>query len=310
MIFHEIYGSYFQVVAEILAEAAASGERGRAEGTKLTPARIREIVEEKAFLESSLTIPDALRDGRWPLLRKDGSTPIRHAPERPLSTLEKRWLKAICADPRIQLFDPPVADLDDVTPLFEPDFFVWFDRYADGDPYEDPAYQEHFRMILLALREGRGLRVVFRGKGGMHEKEFAPERLEYSAKDDKFRLAARTGRGTPYLVNLARIQEVRLTERPEAVPGPDPKEKCSVTFLLTDDRNALERVMIHFSDLEKETVRLDEAHYRVTMTYRKDDETEVLIRILSFGPQIRVTAPESFIGLIKDRLNKQKVRTG
>ncbi len=40
--------------------------------------------------------------------------------------------------------------------------------------------------------------------------------------------------------------------------------------------------------------------------YDKDDETEMVIRILSFGPMIKVVQPEHFINLIKERLRKQK----
>ena len=38
----------------------------------------------------------------------------------------------------------------------------------------------------------------------------------------------------------------------------------------------------------------------------KDDETEMVIRILSFGPMIKVTAPQHFVELIKQRLIRQK----
>ena len=38
----------------------------------------------------------------------------------------------------------------------------------------------------------------------------------------------------------------------------------------------------------------------------KDDETEIVIRILSFSQMVKVVEPNSFIDLIKDRLLKQK----
>ena len=47
---------------------------------------------------------------------------------------------------------------------------------------------------------------------------------------------------------------------------------------------------------------------RCTMTlhYDKEDETEILIRVLSFGPMLRVVKPVAFINLIKSRLLDQK----
>ena len=79
----------------------------------------------------------------------------------------------------------------------------------------------------------------------------------------------------------------------------------TVTFELEDRRNAMERVLLHFSHLEKETKRLDKCRYRVTLKYDRQDETEMVIRILSFGSAIRVTEPESFVTLIRERIRKQ-----
>lgn len=44
----------------------------------------------------------------------------------------------------------------------------------------------------------------------------------------------------------------------------------------------------------------------MTIHYDKEDEIEMVIRILSFGPLIRVTAPQHFVDLIKQRLLEQK----
>ena len=78
-----------------------------------------------------------------------------------------------------------------------------------------------------------------------------------------------------------------------------------LVFLLWDERNALERVLLHFSHFEKETVRLGDREYQVTLRYEIADETELLIRVLSFGPMLRVTAPQRFIRLIRERLEQQ-----
>lgn len=45
-------------------------------------------------------------------------------------------------------------------------------------------------------------------------------------------------------------------------------KKRILVLELTDERNALKRVMLHFSHLEKETERLDDTHYRITLFYR------------------------------------------
>ena len=68
--------------------------------------------------------------------------------------------------------------------------------------------------------------------------------------------------------------------------------------------------MLHFSHLEKETERIDEQRYRLTLHYEKDDETELLIRVLSFGPVLKVISPNRFREKLKARIEKQmKLRT-
>jgi len=48
----------------------------------------------------------------------------------------------------------------------------------------------------------------------------------------------------------------------------------------------------------------------VKLLYETEDETEMLIRILSFGPMIKVLSPQNLIEQIKNRIEKQeKLRT-
>ncbi|MGN1019617.1 MAG: helix-turn-helix transcriptional regulator [Aristaeellaceae bacterium] len=295
MLFSEIYGSYYQTVAKILSRAVAGTLDGKA---------LQRIVQETAFAESPLTIPDALVSGQWPLLTRDYGTPLLREPAMPLTLLQKRWMKAILLDPRVQLFQPDATGLEDVAPLFRQEWLVYFDRYTDGDDYGDPGYISRFRTILTALREKRQLQLVFRdGRGNRHNTAVSPQYLEYSGKDDRFRLAAEGFR--PWIVNLSRIEDCRLLESAAFSTHQDFRHTRSLTLTLTDERGTLERVLLHFSHLEKETRRLDDTHYQLTLHYDQNDETEMLIRILSFGAMVQVIAPESFRDRIRQRLALQ-----
>ena len=191
-------------------------------------------------------------------------------------------------------------------PLFAPNQIVYFDRYTDGDPYGDPDYTAHFRLILQALREDRCLYICYAsGRGAQFKLLVKPRFLEYSEKDDRFRLVA-DGRKRRWTVNLRKITDCALSNTDMDMPVHAPKLE-SVTFELEDRRNAMRRVLLHFSHLEKETKRLDEHRYRVTLRYDKQDETEMLVRILSFGPVIRVTEPERFIELLRERIARQSL---
>lgn len=297
MLFSEIYGSYFQVVAAILDEAVKGC---------LSDKRMTELVSEKAFAESTLTIPSALKTGTCPLLKKDLSTVIRISPTTPLTLLQKRWLKALLQDPRIALFHPDPTGLEDIEPLYQADSFVFFDRYGDGDPYENPAYIANFRTALQAIREKKALRIRFRDRSGdRHSFVCLPHQLEYSAKDDKFRLLS-FGKGNSHTINLARVKSCTILEPLDTEERILPKSRtCELTMLLHDERNGLERVLLHFSHFEKETQRLNDRLYQIKLRYDPDDETELLIRVLSFGPVLEVIAPDTFIALIKQRLTNQ-----
>lgn len=297
MIFHEVYGTYYAVLSKLLGLAVDGG---------LTRDAMHHIIREQGFEESILTIPQNLEDQTWPLLEKDLTTPLLHKPERPLTTLEKRWMKALLSDPRIRLFDPPTEGLEDVEPLYPADAVVYFDRYLDGDPYDDPDYIAHFRTILRALREKRWLMVRFTGRNAVpHQWRCIPYHLEYSSKDDKFRMVSGNNR-TALSVNLARIQACELLEPcTEEEYQPKPMRRRKLVLELTDERNALERCMLHFSHLQKETERIGDKTYRLTLHYEKEDETELLIRVLSFGPVLKVISPEKFREKLLQRLNMQ-----
>lgn len=297
MVFHEVYSCYYNAVAGILAQALEAPVTGK---------DISQIVREKAFEESIAVIPGALKTKRWPLLDDTGATPLRHVPAMPLTTLQKRWLKALLADPRIALFDPPAEGLEDIEPLYTPDMLVYFDQYADGDPYDDPVYREHFRTILTALRKKYRIRVCFKGRRGNRQTWLCvPYRLEYSLKDDKFRLITSL-KGQQADINIARIKSIELLHPYTKAEYCPPKRRTETLVLdIIDQRNALERVMLHFSNLEKETQKLDDKHYRMTLHYDQEDETELVIRVLSFGPMVKVISPDPFVALICERLDRQ-----
>ena len=297
MLFSEIYGSYYATVAHVLSRAVEGGLSGE---------EISSIVQETAFGESLLTIPSALAKSRWPFLDHEYHTPIVHKPTMPVTALQKQWMKALLQDPRIRLFSPSEEGLENVEPLYDRNTFVFFDQYTDGDPYEDEEYIEHFQTVLQAMREKRKIRVRFRGnRNARHVYSCIPYRLEYSAKDDKFRLIT-SYQGYMLTINVARIRSVKLLElyTEDEYRPVDYLEK-SLVMELTDERNALERVMLHFSDLEKETVKLDDRHYRITIWYKQDDETEILVRIISFGPVLKIISPDSLVKQIRQRLDRQ-----
>lgn len=298
MVFSEIYSAYYNTVAQIIGQII-DGECDEKE--------LQKTVAQKAFGESFLTILPSLKSGKWQLMHPDMTTPLEHKPTMPLTLLQKQWLKAISLDPRFKLFGITLEGLEDVEPLFTSEDYYIYDKYSDGDDYCDEGYIRRFRTILSAIREGYPLRIELVNRFGKAANMRAvPKRIEYSAKDDKFRLVIAGGRRRT-MINLGRMTDCRRYYGDNVEQGEDEKSQIkTVTMTVIDERNALERVMLHFAHFEKRTERIDELHYRLTINYDKDDATELVIRILSFGPMIKVEEPQSFVDLVKDRLIRQK----
>ncbi|MEG2633284.1 MAG: WYL domain-containing protein [Oscillospiraceae bacterium] len=299
MIFSELYGAYYNTVAQILKTAVKH---------PILKEEMRAIIEDVAFSESILSIEPSLANESWQLLCPDGKSVLEHKPTMPLTVLQKRWLKAISIDPRMKLFDFDDSEFSDVSPLFTPDDIYIFDCYTDGDSFEDAEYIKTFRLILDAIRNRIPLSMEVKNrKGAKTHLSVMPEYLEYSEKDDKFRLIT-SGCRYGKVINLGRILsckpfsgETHVYQKKQTVSS-----NRYIIIELYDARNALERVLLHFAHFEKEAIQLDDKHYRIKINYNKDDETEMVIRVLSFGPFIKVSEPESFVNLIKERLEMQK----
>lgn len=316
-LFSEIYNCYYQVVEQILKQASQS---------PITRKEMEDIVQLYGYEESALIIVPKLIQGEWSLLEPvDGGfiSKTDNVRGMPLSSLQKSWIKAILADQRIRLFftesQMTLVEqyLGKVEPLFSMDDFFYYDQYADRDPYEEPRYQKYFRMALLAVKEHRVLKFSYlSGKQKLVEHSCLPCRIEYSSKDDKFRLlclhANSQGKWRLEIINMARI--LNLHETPYCVQNPPDintylqKSLCKepVVLHITNERNALERTMLHFASYEKRTERIEGTNqYLCSIYYDQAVETELLIQILSFGPVIKVLGPDSFLEQVRERVRKQ-----
>lgn len=297
MIFSELYSAYYNAVASVLTKAFEPDA---------TEAELRKQAAKSAFSESVLTIFPAMKSGRWPLLADDLSPLVKHVPTMPLTNLEKRWLKSISLDPRIKLFDAVFPDLEGVEPLFTPEDYRIFDQYGDGDPYEDEVYIKNFKTMHKAIREERPVRITMTNRHGRRAAvRFYPKGFEYSMKDDKIRVVVDGCRFKRF--NMGRIQTCEFyTGRGPWNETPEAERRKELVLTIVDRRNALERAMLHFAHFEKQAEKIDGDRYILRLKYYESDETEMVIRVLSFGPYVKVEEPQSFVNLIKERLILQK----
>lgn len=195
---------------------------------------------------------------------------------------------------------------DDIEPLFTSDDYYIYDKYGDGDPYEDEEYIERFRTILAAIKTKRNIKIeMINRKGNTVCSRCVPERMEYSEKDDKFRLI--TG-GCRFVktVNLARITKCQIYSGDTILTStPDEVKYETITLKVSEERNTLERCLMHFAHFEKRAEKVDD-HYLLHIKFNRDDEPEIVIRVLSFGPTVEVVGSENFKQLIINKLKSQK----
>ncbi len=317
-IFSEIYGAYFRIAAEALS-------RG-----KITDKELFEIISEKGFADSMLFVPEKLLPDKsgyspWGLLKRNEegtlSSVLRNAPPKLLTTLQKRWLKALLSDKRLSLFltdesfERLSERLADVKPLFDVRLFRFFDMFSDGDDYESEQYRLCFGKILSAVKSRELAEITFVSpKSGEKHGEYLPLRLEYSAKNDKFRvLCVLFANGRPVsgnTINIGRITDVRLTGKVRG-NNVDMKKyragsRCEVTVEVSSERSGIERFMTEFASYEKRSVYdMEAGKCTVEIWYDKQDETELLIRLLGFGPVLEILSPESFRQEAQRRVERQ-----
>ena len=315
-LFSEISNCYFQVIKSLIEKK-----------NYISESELNFRIKDGGFEESILYLLPKLTQGEWGFYEKrDGIFYSKLSTDFyvPLNHLQKSYLKAILLDDKMTLFlsDEQIAGLNtvfsDVEPLFTPEDFYYYDRFSDKDDYQNPDYRKHFRIIMSAIREHEYLDILYESRSGQEiHHHYLPCRLEYSIKNDCFRLLAvenHTNRNPRIeILNLERIRDVsksgitvkQLPDINRSLQRSYYKEP--VQIVIKNQRNALERTMLQFANYEKSTRKLDDNTYECLIYYNKKTETELLIEVLSFGPMIKVVGNEGFLRLIKERLSRQKI---
>ncbi len=316
-IFSEIYGTYFRIAAKLL------------ENEVIDEKTVRETVLRDGFRDSILFLPQKLIPSGedWGLFKRDNNNMLRRitkkAPEKVLTKLQKMWLKSKLSDPRIRLFleDNTITELEaelaDIKPLYRHEHFRLTDRYADHDDYSDEKYIANFHEALDAVKKRKIVDISFTSGHGKHVSgRFVMLKIEFSPKNGKFRAycykLSNDKIKNSGLINIGRIDKItdtgRIFRTPVSMDNYFSSRKCSTPAVIrvTNERNGVERFMLEFAPYAKHTVRdLEKNEYVVELWYDEQDETEVLIMLLSFGPVIEILGPEKLRSQAKERLDRQ-----
>lgn len=310
-LFSEIHSTYYQITEKILKRKS------------VTKADIMEIIREYGFSETMLFLePELTGENGYGLLKKNGGnfeSILKKEPHVPLSLLEKSWLCSVLKDPKSNLFldkeqKLQLAELLGTDALYQNRFISFFDQYSDGDDFENPEYIQHFRKILKAAHEKRLIKISFQTrKGNRITHYFLPVKIEYSEKNNKLRVYVNRYKDKMItdtgIINVSQITLTELTDIKPSVIYSVPVKKKTAHIRILNERNAVNRFMMEFAELEKESVYdEDTGECLVALKYDEKNEAEMIIRFLSFGPVIEVTSPADIREQIRIRIEMQKTR--
>ena len=308
-LFSEINCTYYNITEKILKQISVTKEA------------IRRIISKNGFSETVLFLEPELigKNNTGLLTEQDGiyASILKNEPHIPLTSVQKKWLCAVLNDKKSSLFldkeqKAELYELLGAEPLFDSRSIRFFDRFTDGDDFENEDYIKHFRNILCSMHENRLIKISFQTrKNDRITHYYLPERVEYSSKNDKFRVhVIRYNKSKPIERGIINIAQINSTELTDIIAGnglDEASPKKEVVLRVSSERNALNRFMMEFAELERVSEFDDETkECIVTMKYDIKDETEILIRILSFGPVAEVLQPDNFREQIAYRIGLQR----
>lgn len=238
----------------------------------------------------------------------------------PLTTWELRWLCTVLHDDKLKLFlssetiNKLIALMpDNIKPISLSDIIA-FDRYHSIGHKPNAGF---FKAIVSALHKCVRLQIKYTdGKGRKYEGTYCPLHIEYSKRDNRFRLYVVDE--TSKRVHIMNIDGITSIYQCDSSFCPDDYQKILSDFLertsrkitveFIDTKNIPDRLLNEFAPWRKrcKLINPETKLYRFTLYYHKYDEIDVLIRLMSYGPYIRIVDKDHFLYKeLIERIKKQ-----
>jgi len=310
-IFSEIYGESFKTMHRLLNEL---------ENGSLNAKEIRDIVYRN--IQDPIMAEEFIKKIKdWDIVYRDNesglfSSEVSMLPDLPLTNIEKRWMKAIFNDPKMSIFGLTDSGLEDVEPLYQQDTFVYYDMNGDGDNFGDKTYRQALQNVMYGIEFALPIKVTYTTRGGKSITVMCmPRDIEFSQKDNKLRVLAssvkekETDTVQEVIINVDSIASCEVYKGKANIEYNIEPDLCNLIIRIKDERNALERITLSFSGFEKQVDMIGDNLYEMQVVYNKNDELEMLIRILSFGPLVEILKPSELRQMIKERIEKQIDKT-
>lgn len=246
------------------------------------------------------------------------STPFKNIPNDfmfPLTTIEISFLKAMIQDDKCKLImgdswkilkaELNKPEYNEIYPYFDKENYVIFDQYVNGDKLflEDQNYKNNFKFLLNAIKEKEPVYFEYTEDGVPKTKVSIPERIEYSQKEDRFKVIMNS-KNRPL-----DIQNIRLCKYSDGKLSPSKKKEiltCVVAIDIPEEKKYIRnRLFREFSPFERDCEKIDESGHILKFKFEAGDYKEISYRLLQFGPYVYCSEPECVHDRIKEKIDQQ-----
>jgi hypothetical protein len=253
----------------------------------------------------------------YSILNNEDSIPLKVR----FSKLEKSWLNGMIKEPVVQallgketLEKLEVALIDvkegsnqviEFTNKVKNDFKVDLEKIS----------KDFYTILEGIINEKPILYSNVDKNGNEYNNQLAlPIRIEYSLKDDKFRASLYSlEENRSIMVNLHTLKEVKIAlnvnskiKREDVLKKLKEKKysEIPITIELEDIRGAMERCFMSFSSFERNSRNISENKYEIDIYYYTFEEDEVIRKIMSLGPYVKVKSPDRVRDIVIDKVKK------
>ncbi len=236
--------------------------------------------------------------------------------------VEKQWIKRLIEEPMVKVLlgDTLVLKLeealDDVNRIGNIDMIERTYKANNDVSIDYLKFHDDFHKILQGIVENKPIRYSNVDKwGNRYENKLSlPIRIEYSLKDDKFRISMYSlEENRPIMVNLHTIEQVELVH--DMKPNIDKEEvlkllkenkyaKEPIVLEVTDERAAMERCFMCFSGFERTSRTLGDNKYEIKLNYYTFEEDDVIRKLIALGPFVKVISPQRVIDVVVSKIMK------
>lgn len=253
----------------------------------------------------------------YSILKNEDSIPLKVR----FSKLEKAWLNGMIKEPVVQalLGKETVEKLK--TALIEvkegSNQIIEFTNKVknDFDVDLEKLSKDFYTILEGIINEKPILYSNVDKNGNEYNNQLAlPIRIEYSLKDDKFRASLYSlEENRSIMVNLHTLKEVKIAQninskiKREDVLKKLKEKKYSeipITIELEDIRGAMERCFMSFSSFERNSRNISENKYEIDIYYYTFEEDEVIRKIMSLGPYVKVKSPDRVRDIVIDKIKR------